>query len=425
MSEHHTSAHPILEPLDYELTPDDARLFMKGELLDVYELLWSAGVATAMDGPALRREILEVQLRTSTMNPTSDSSLGLLAVQMRCLDQGWSPLLTSETQYSEVGAPNIAAFFPDVLTDALDACGQAHIDGNGRRYRSADMCTQLATLLGRTATWETEVTTLTDPALSLDQVIELMEKNGIGRPSTFADRLSAAIDNDLVRHNQATNRLEIGDYGEKVLAALTTLPASAVVDAAFSADLEMALKAIETDHSLAGDIVRQFCERALGTDSSLADWLDEQVIDGESLNESIARADAILPSANSWSSFALPAGMSPEQLAIKPDEAISLRAEIDTILAAPDRNRWKRRSPRQRAACRLAVLAMASTTFSAEGLVALASRDIVLRWWIDLAPQEAPLSDDEFEEIQVALLMLDPVAKADLAALAVRVDLSL
>ena len=396
MDNPHTSAHPILEPLNYELSPEDARAFLKDDQLKIYELLWNAGIATAMDGPALRHEVLEVKLSSSIGQPTAD--LSFLAVQTSCINQGWGELLPSEIPKNLVSTPNIATAFPEILTDALDSSGQWRLDGTGRRIRSAKQCEQLVSLMDSPNTWKTETARMTHAALSMDQTIELMAGKGIGRPSTFADRLSVAIENKLVLHEvePLIDHLLVGEYGKQILAALNTLPADAVVGADFSNELEQSLKAVETDHSLAGNTLRQFCERALGTSSPLADWLDELVIEGESLNEFIARTEAILPPANSWSSFVFPAGINPEQLARNPDELIVLREELDSILAAQDRKSWRRRSPRQRAVCRLVALAKGNLAYLADDLTEMATRDIVLRWWIDLPPQDSPLTKDEF-----------------------------
>ena len=50
------SAHPMLEPADYGLTPELAGQRMSGDQLAAYTLLWHAAVATLQDGPAIRRQ---------------------------------------------------------------------------------------------------------------------------------------------------------------------------------------------------------------------------------------------------------------------------------------------------------------------------------------------------------------------------------
>lgn len=418
MSERHVSAHPILEPLDYEFTPESARAQLNGDLLTVYALLWTAALASAVDGPVIRPESIELQLRASATDSSSDPALLVGAFQDQCLDRGWGELLPSELHRSVLCTADVVAAFPEVVTNALKESGQGQLDGAGRRIRSAQQCTSFVSLLDLSTSWRAEIATLSDPAPSLDRLIELMVENGIGRPSSFADRLTAAIDNNLVLH--ANNQVTVGDDGQQVLDALSKLPHDAVIDAKFNADLERALLSIETDHYLAGEILSQFCERALGAETALADWLDAQVIVGESLNESLARAEATLPPANSWDAFPLPAGMSPERLARNPEHAINLRAELDEILAKPDRRHWKQASSRQRAVWRLAALGDAHThiKLSFEDLAATGSRDIVLRWWIDLAPQEAPLSNDELHETRARMLTLDRQTRADIALVA-------
>jgi hypothetical protein len=73
------------------------------------------------------------------------------------------------------------------------------------------------------------------------------------------------------------------------------------------------------------------------------------------------------------------------------------RESIDKLLAEPDPNGWRNRSPRARAIARLAAVAMNSDDAGRSHLLTQANRDVVLRWWIDLSPEAAPISRQELE----------------------------
>lgn len=427
MNDRRTSAHPILEPLNYEILPENTHTFLGKDQLSIYELIWNAGIATAIDGPALREEQLAITLNIPSTQLAADSTLNLLAIQTNVVEPGWGILLPSDMhRYS--GSPTSDSLgmthdFPETLIDALDETGDSQLDSTGRRFRSMDQCEPITLLLMPTATWKAEVASINNSGLSVDQAIELMANNGIGRPSTFADRFTAAVENDLIVHE--ADRLIVGDYGQEILEILARLPDNAIVNAVFSSELEKALQTIEDEHSLAGEILCQFSERALGTVPALADWLDEQVIDGQSFNEALSLADAILPPANSWASFALPTGLSPEVLIKNKDESILLRTQLDSALAAPDRKSWKQLSSRQRAALRLVAIAKDNSRYSTEDLASRASRDVVLRWWIDLAPRDSPLTTLDLEMADSFLATIAPDTMTDIRLIATKLNQTL
>jgi hypothetical protein len=419
MSIPNVSAHPMLEPLDYDLTPEAAGRSLRGDLLDLYTLLWNAGLATVVDGPALRREELVIQLTSPVETDGSDFGLALQAVAVRCVEPGWGDLLPSELTRAQASNAVLGAAFPKLVDEQLTRCGPPLLDDTGRRVRGIVQCQSLVALVDNTKPWQADVALISDPSLSIDLLLERMADQGVGRPSTYADRLAAALENDLVC-DRAGEQLAVGEYGHKVLAALSAMPTGTTVDAQFSADLESALHDIEADPSIGGAALRHFCVRALGTEPALADWLDELAIEGESLNEALARAEARLPQANSWDAFTLPYGMSPECLVRNPEAACQVRDEVDQLLATPNRGHWKRYTPRRRAASRLAAIGLSDQAFPADGLASRATRDIALRWWIDLAPNENPLTDAELDEPRAIVLAFDPDIKVKFADLALR-----
>lgn len=273
------SAHPILEPVNYDLSPENAADILQGELLEIYSLLWRAGVATAMDGPAVCQETIEVHLHGTQTDSKEDPALVLQAFDTDCLDDGWGPLLPSELDRIRIGDLGSSSPFPDVVTAAIAETGAAYLDGDGHRHRSVEQCASLLPLLTPPTTWQVATTQLTASGLSIDQLVEMMEATGTGRPATYAARLTKAIENRLIV--TADDHLAVGDYGQQVLDALSELAVENVIDTQYNSDLESALRLVEADPALAGQTLRQFCRRALGVEPVLGDWLDDLAIEGK------------------------------------------------------------------------------------------------------------------------------------------------
>jgi hypothetical protein len=423
MTAERISAHPILEPLDYELTPEAASKLIGPEQLHIYELMWNAGIATAMDGPALRQEILEISITQPTSDQPPAQELILLAAQTQCIEKGWGVLLPSEIPCAFSNYVSLDDSFPEIITNSLGSATKAFLDQNGCRVRSAEQCISITSLLNNSQEWAADVVEISPRGLTIDLLIETMADHGVGRPSTYADRLFTAIKNDLII--DTSDRLQVGEYGQQVLDLLAKLEPSAIIDATFNAELECALCAIESDPSTAGSVLRNFCKRSLDESTELVNWLDELVIDGESFGKSIARSEASLPPANSWDFFALPEGLSPERLAKLPEKAIAMRNELDLTLAAADKQRWKKFSARQRAAIRLAAFMTSNCKEITLDISNMAARDLVLRWWIDLGPHESPISGEEVDTANLIISGLNVETTSSVRTLAALIQGSL
>jgi DNA topoisomerase IA len=397
-----TSAHPMLEPLDYAITPDTAAAVLAGDALSVYALLWKAALATASEGPAYREE--QIQLAVSC-DDTLPVTAYLQAREHIPVDRGWGELLPDEeARLLRDGEP-----FPQALRTRLDTM-PATLDGNGGRYRDENACAAVQPLLTHPSAWRCE-TVVCQPALHCDALLEHMAENGVGRPSTFAGRLQAAIDNDVVA--DTGKGMVVGGHGQVLLQAMDALPPEDRIDARFSRELEQALHEVEETPSRAGAVLSSFSQRATGLTPALAQWLDNLVIDGESLEQAMRRAEAALPLASSWETEAVPAGILPRLLTRRHDEAVSQRAALDALIASPERAEWRRLRPRERAVQRLAALASLDEWEESGQTLKLGNRDIVWRWWLDLGPDEAPIGADELESVMAeTALRLAPHALA-------------
>lgn len=411
MSDSRSLAHPMIEPLDYSLTPETARSVLSGNALALYSLLWKAALATMADGPAVR----EQKLVLTASNGGADSITAFLQSRSQRIEEpGWLEILPTE----EKPADSITVPLPELLQASLDAA-PTKLQADGARARGPEACGPSVELLGAPIEWACEIVKDVPPPLSYDAMIEQMAAFGVGRPSTFAGRLQGAIKNDLVAEDKGG--LMVGALGQRILEALSLMPETAIVDAKYCSDLEAKLEEVESDSSKAGSVLAEFCERALGSGTGLVAWLDGLVIEGESLNEAMRRAANTLPPADSWRDAVLPFGMDPLRLVAHPERAEAARAELDAMLASADIVRWKALSPRARAVRRLGAITSASPDVDVATWAARCSRDVAWRWWIDLGPNELPLQVHELREAEGDVSFMTGQQAEELAALCKRV----
>jgi hypothetical protein len=411
MSDSRSRAHPMIEPLDYSLTPEKARSALSGNALAVYSLLWNAALATMAEGPAIR----EQKLVLTASNPTEDSITAFLQSRSQRIEEpGWLEALPSEDK----PADSITVPLPELLQTTLESL-PTRLEADGSRSSSPNACAQFVALLGEPASWTCEIVEDFPEPLQYDGMIEQMAANGVGRPSTFGGRLQLAIENDLVVDGE--DGLTVGDRGQTILKALSLLPDAAVINAAFCSEFEAKLEEVELEPSKAGTVLTEFSERALGSSTGLAGWLDDLSIQGESLNEAIRRAANSLPRADSWGEVVLPFGIAPLRFVARPEQAQTARSELDAMFAASDIPRWKALSPRGRAVRRVAAIAAADTGLDVSSWAARCSRDVAWRWWIDLGPDEVPLRIDELRAVESEVRVVTEQQGAKLAALYVQV----
>lgn len=390
------SAHPMIEPLDYAMTPQRAAEHLSGDPLALYSLIWRGALATQVEGPVLVSTVIDLVAGPSATPGAADVRLRIHGLDPLCSaedDASWARLLPEEVlpmarQEGLRGNP-----LPDALRDAIEALGPGLLDGDGWRCHDDAACMALRPLLPAPATWRVS-TVVDEPAYGFDRLLRDMASGDVGRPSTYADGIERTLKNDLLSAGEA---LQVAQGGAQLLARIDELAAresgAQRVDAEFSRDLGLALSAIEDDPSLAGATLLRFAQRALGIDATaLAAWLDDLQIDGESLDAAMARAANSLPAADSWDAQTLPVGLAPQLLCKEPEALLSAREQLDRLLADADMPGWKALNNRQRAARRLHLLSLGG---SLRAWLETAARDLLLRWWIDLAPQERALLEEE------------------------------
>lgn len=393
MTNRRISAHPILEPLDYKITPEIAASFLSSEELEVYDLLWKAGLSTGLDGPAVRFEHVTVRIET-----TDGAPFFLRMSQASILEFGWGELLPTEVEKFVQSDPRLFAPFPEEFLKGIEQSGPSTLNAEGGRFRGSNQMTSLTEALPPPRDWKTEVCLKSRKAATLDSVLPEMETNGIGRPSSFAERLQAAIESGLIQETEGL--LSTGEYGRKILDLLEKLEPSSVVGVKFSSDLQRALSSIESDPSLAGRVLDTFCQRAVGQTTQLSDWVDSIVLEGECLTQALERANSTLPPATGWKGIEVASGLTPDNFLEDIESAEVFRQEVDKLLAGEDIQAWRKLSSRERAAVRfLAICPSAPKDIRIEDFH-LASRDILLRWWIDLSPTELPFTRKEMSVAQ-------------------------
>ena len=381
------SAHPMLEPADYRLTPELAGQRMSGDQLAAYTLLWHAAVATLQDGPAIRRQhvLMEFSL------PLSEPQYAARIQQDLVESPGWaSGVLAGEMACL---APHRANSIPPQIQAQIDKVPTQLAD-YGWRVRSAKSLATVAGALPPPQSVSFKVVARQPGKLPMDALLEQMAQHHVGRPSTYASTIERALKNSVI--DEGRDGLAVGRRGIELLELLGDHREAFGAQACN--DLGEDLEDVEAGRSGAGNVLRKHAIRMLSLTPPLADWLDALSIEGESIEQAIDRATRRPPPIGGWSGLDLPAGIRPASIMANVEVAVALRDELDSALneALPDH--WRMIGARGRALGRLAALAWLSRPLkraSLSMLVRLGNRDLAYRWWSDLAPSEPPITRSE------------------------------
>lgn len=385
MTDRAFSAHPMLEPADYALTPELAKERLSGAPLTVYRLLWHAAVATLQDGPAIRRQ-------TSVLGfaaPHCGRPAGFeIHIQHDLVESaGWAcNALAAELDRL---APQRASAASLPLQQWIARVPTQLIDG-GWRVRSAPALAHLARTLPAPASSDFKVVARRPQDLSMDVLLQQMSEHHVGRPSTYAGAIERALDGDLI-HDRGG--LAVGKKGAQLLALLA--PHGNAFSAQACEDLGNDLADVETGMLDAGEVLNKHTQRMLGMTPALTGWLSNLAIEGETLEQAMDRMASKPPRADGWSGVDLPAGICPTTHLADHGAALALREELDSRLCGPDPQAWRAAGHRGRALARLAALcwmAHGPARPRLRRLLRHGNRDLAWRWWIDLAPSERPIS---------------------------------
>lgn len=259
------NAHPMLEPLDYDLDPEQASQQFSGNTLNIYNLLWNAAVATHVEGPVIRKHQLFSSL-------SDKATLSLKWKEL--IEPGWSNFLTpnlfGELQYFN------NTFYPSNIMPTFISS----YDSN--RLLSKEYLNNLSCSYSPERSLNISVKKVPVENLCYSLIIEQMAKYKVARPSTYANRLESTIKNKLIGEDNGT--LFLTTYAKNVLDKIAELPTNEQLNKQTSYAIEKAINTIEYDNKKAGEYLNYFCEKIFKKTSALSVWLDSLDIEGETLD---------------------------------------------------------------------------------------------------------------------------------------------
>ncbi len=263
---HLNQAHPMLEPINYDLDPEAASHCLSENQLKVYELLWRAAVATNIEGPVTRTH----QLRM----PVSDK-ISLCSKWEELLDPGWTSIIPTPIdqgywgELPYVSHHDMPSVIPQYNKNYL--LPRQQLQSINFKINSGDGV-------------EAQVKVIPEKYLNYASLIDAMVMYKVARPSTYASSLNSVIRNDLLSNQD--NMLFVTSYGEKVFEKIENLPEKERLSRKLSYEVETAIEKIEKNSEDAGALLNKFCQQLFNGDTGLAKWLDELEIDGQILKSS-------------------------------------------------------------------------------------------------------------------------------------------
>jgi DNA topoisomerase-1 len=196
-------AHEAIRPTDVDLTPNEIRQHLSEEQFRLYDLIWRRFVACQMES---------ARWNVTTLSITAPTKLGLAtykATGRSLVFDGYSRIwLTSSTEQQ---LPQTQV---DQKVAAVDIRPEQHFTKPPARYTEASL-------------------------------IKALEKEGIGRPSTYAPIISTIQERGYVE--QRDKKFHSTDLGEVVTAKLDEY-FPRIMDIAFTRQMEEQLDNIEEQH---------------------------------------------------------------------------------------------------------------------------------------------------------------------------------
>lgn len=251
-----SSAHPMLEPINYDIDPDTASNILSGDMLSMYNLLWKAAVATQADGPVVRKHKLYTRIA---------SNASLSANWIEIIESGWMALLPNETptsflnvEYSLNSSESLNCFVPQYQTDVLSM-----------KQSSND----LDLTISPQSTVSSVVKQIPPKIINYSYLLGEMAKYKVARPSTYANRIESTLNNGLI--SKKNDELYLSNKGNGILDLIQNLSKDEQLNKELSFQVENAIDDIEMDPSKAGTYLNEFCQKLLGKSSNLSTWLDE------------------------------------------------------------------------------------------------------------------------------------------------------
>ena len=209
------AAHEAVRPTDVNLTPGDVQAYLNEEQFKLYDLVWRRFVACQMEPGRWDVTTLDIQADTA-IGPCVYRSNGRIL-----LFDGCTRIWTNAS--SEQQLPTVAV---GQSVNAVDLRAEQHFTKPPARYTEASL-------------------------------VKALEKEGIGRPSTYASIISTIQDREYVR--QEDRKFFATDLGEIVTDKLSEFFPK-IMDISFTRFMEEQLDKIEEQHLDWVTILEEFYE---------------------------------------------------------------------------------------------------------------------------------------------------------------------
>lgn len=196
-------AHEAIRPTDPSITPDMTKKHLTADQQKLYDLVWRRFIASQMTPAKWFITIVEVE---------ADSKLG------KCIFKANGRIKTFDgfTKIWQITSneQDLPQLEQGKAVDAVDIAAEQHFTKPPARYTEASL-------------------------------VKALEKEGIGRPSTYASIISTIQDREYVK--QIEKKFHATDLGEVVTEKLEQFFPE-IMDIAFTRDLELELDSIEEKH---------------------------------------------------------------------------------------------------------------------------------------------------------------------------------
>ncbi|MFI4912482.1 MAG: type I DNA topoisomerase [Sedimentisphaeraceae bacterium JB056] len=196
-------AHEAIRPTDATITPDSIEKYLDTDEYKLYDLVWRRFVASQMTPAKWFITIAEIESQTSAGKCVFKTSGRVLAFD------GFTRIWKSKS--NEQDLPELSTGQP---VAAVDIKPEQHFTKPPARYTEASL-------------------------------VKALEKEGIGRPSTYASIISTIQDREYVK--QIDRKFHATDLGEVVTEKLEQFFPE-IMDIAFTREMELELDSIEEKH---------------------------------------------------------------------------------------------------------------------------------------------------------------------------------
>lgn len=196
-------AHEAIRPTDVDLTPSDIKAFLTDEQYKLYDLIWRRFVACQMAGAKWSVTHLEIAARTSLGSCRYRTNGRILVFD------GFTKVWPITSNEQELPAMTVSQ-----KLEPVDIKAEQHFTKPPARYTEASL-------------------------------VKALEKEGIGRPSTYATIISTVQDRGYV--DQQEKKFHATDLGEIVTEKLCEYFPK-IMDIAFTRFMEGQLDKIEEQH---------------------------------------------------------------------------------------------------------------------------------------------------------------------------------